>query len=119
MTYKGAEHKRQQRWARAATRELIDGRLVATEANEHGTCSTYGNWQCRCEPCTEAHTVQHQSWRAKRHAQRELIDGVWIAVNAHRHNAATYVNWGCRCPECTTAFSADCAYLKQRREAKA
>lgn len=118
MSY-SSEDRRQQRWKRAATRELIDGRLVAVNANEHGTCSTYGNWHCRCEPCTYAHTAEQAQMRAKRRTERVLVDGILVATKAARHNAATYTNWGCRCRICTDAFTADCTYLKQRRQERA
>jgi len=45
---------RKARQARKARRHLVDGRLVATTAPEHGKPSTYSNWACRCQPCTGA-----------------------------------------------------------------
>lgn len=42
------------RLRRYAARAEIDGRMVATEAPEHGTESTYSNWGCRCSDCSEA-----------------------------------------------------------------
>lgn len=117
MTY-NAEERRQKRWAQRDSRELIDGRLVATKANAHGSVSTYGNWGCRCVPCTEAHTVEHNKWRRARHAKRVRVGGVMVAVDAPVHNASTYTNWGCRCRPCTEAFSADCGYLKRKREGR-
>lgn len=45
---------RKARQARKARRELVDGRLVAVAAPEHGKPSTYTNWGCRCLPCTGA-----------------------------------------------------------------
>lgn len=116
MTTEDNKQRRRQRWAKADSRVLIDGRMVAVDAPNHGSTSTYGNWQCRCIPCTDMHTASHQEWRAARHARRQLIDGVLVAVDAPRHCASTYTNWGCRCRTCTDAFSADCAYNKQQRE---
>lgn len=37
------------RQARKARRALVDGRLVAVDAPEHGKPSTYSNWGYRCE----------------------------------------------------------------------
>jgi hypothetical protein len=51
------ERLAQLRREHAAARVLIDGRLVATGAPQHGSRSTYVNWMCRCVPCTAAHTA--------------------------------------------------------------
>lgn len=39
---------------RRAGRVLVDGRLVAWQAPEHGRRSTYSNWGCRCVLCALA-----------------------------------------------------------------
>lgn len=118
MTTEDNKRRRSRRWDKADSRVLIDGRMVAVDAPNHGSTSTYGNWHCRCWPCTEMHSATHREWRATRFARRRLVDGVLVAVDAPRHCASTYSNWGCRCSICTTAFTADCAYLKQQREAR-
>jgi hypothetical protein len=55
---------------RRATRELIDGRLVATQAETHGTWSTYANWGCRCKPCDDAAVIENRRQREKRSQMR-------------------------------------------------
>lgn len=42
---------------RHALRVLVDGRLVAKSVpdEKHGSASTYSNWGCRCQKCSEAH----------------------------------------------------------------
>lgn len=53
--------------ARMARRVLVDGRLVAAHLpdEKHGLQTTYGNWGCRCLPCTEANTTD---WRDRHRA---------------------------------------------------
>lgn len=48
------ENQRNTRAKRYAARHLINGRLVAVNAKQHGSPHTYTNHGCRCEPCTEA-----------------------------------------------------------------
>jgi hypothetical protein len=64
-----ARHRpaRARRWA---SRELIDGRLVATQAETHGTWSTYANWGCRCKPCDDAAVIENRRQREKRSQMR-------------------------------------------------
>jgi hypothetical protein len=116
MTTEDNKQRRRRRWDKADSRVLIDGRMVAVDAPNHGSTSTYGNWQCRCWPCTKMHSASQAEWRAMRRTRRQLIDGVLVAVEAARHCASTYTNWGCRCRICTDAFTADCAHDKQQRD---
>jgi hypothetical protein len=51
------EHHRQRcsyfRNLRWSHRTIVDGRLVSTNPGlMHGTGNAYGNYGCRCEPCT-------------------------------------------------------------------
>lgn len=58
-----------QRIARArrrAARVMIDGRLVAVNAKEHGTESTRSNHGCQCWPCVRAHNEYQRSSRPRR-----------------------------------------------------
>ena len=60
---------------------------------EHGTPSRY-SLGCRCQPCTEAHRLDGQQWRAS-HAGR---------TEETPHGTDTgYTNWGCRCQPCRAA----------------
>lgn len=94
-----------QHQARLDDRVIIEGRLVAVNATtEHGTSSTYGNWACRCEPCTKAQAERMQFDRVRRAASRVKINGRMVAVNAQSHGtSATYSNWSCRCLPCVEA----------------
>lgn len=47
-------------------RELIDGRLIATAAENHGSLSTYSNYGCRCIPCANAQSAYKREWAATR-----------------------------------------------------
>jgi hypothetical protein len=52
---------------RRAERQLINGRLVApVPPHRHGLVSTYVNWACRCEPCTQAGAQRNAADRARR-----------------------------------------------------
>lgn len=53
---------------RFAARVLIDGRLTAPGAREHGSLQTYGNWGCRCLPCMDANRRHSAAVRARRRA---------------------------------------------------
>lgn len=57
-----ATYRAERRRLKAAQRVLIDGRLVHPDA-PHGTASSYANFMCRCEPCTDAQAAQIKSWR--------------------------------------------------------
>lgn len=56
------------RRGRFAARQLIDGRLVAVAAAEHGSASTYVNHGCRCERCCTAHRAKMTRDRHRRRA---------------------------------------------------
>lgn len=96
----------QQRWAaRHAERTMINGRWFAPNAHTHGSASTYSNWGCRCNPCTDAHRDFMQAKREMRMEERVEIDGRLTAPRAPQHaSASTYVNWACRCIPCLTAY---------------
>lgn len=47
----------------ATGRILVDGRVVIQDAPEHGRCSTYSNWSCRCAPCTDAWSGYYTQYR--------------------------------------------------------
>lgn len=95
----------QRRVARMDDRVLIEGRLVAVEATSpHGTASTYGNWACRCAPCSTAHAAKMAEDRLARVASRRRVNGYWYATKARVHGSySTYSNWHCRCPACVEA----------------
>lgn len=95
-----------ERWiARHAERVMHNGRWLAPNAHDHGRSSTYSNWGCRCDPCTDAHRDFMQAKREERMKDRVEIDGRMTSVAAPRHAAAsTYTNWGCRCIPCLTAY---------------
>lgn len=57
---------RKRKLERFDERVEINGRLVAVNAFMHGHKSTYANWGCRCEPCTEANAEYLRQWRAPR-----------------------------------------------------
>lgn len=47
---------------RAANRREASARLARRRTRPvpddiHGKATTYGNWGCRCRPCTDAHTI--------------------------------------------------------------
>jgi len=54
---------------RFAARELIDGRLVAVKASQHGSATTYSNHGCRCQPCTDANIRRMQEYKRTRQSQ--------------------------------------------------
>jgi hypothetical protein len=54
-----------------AKRELIDGRLVATNVETHGSLHAYKYYGCRCEPCSAANAeAKRRRWRMRRMANR-------------------------------------------------
>jgi hypothetical protein len=55
----------------AAARVLIDGRLVAVEAGEHGKRTTYDNHLCRCLPCCLAATERQRELRRQQKARED------------------------------------------------
>lgn len=61
---------RRNRQARFAARQLIDGRLVAVNAKEHGSASTYTNHGCQCEPCRRAHRIRLARGAERRRARQ-------------------------------------------------
>lgn len=99
---------------RRRERVVIDGRLVAPNAGRHGLYTTYGNWSCRCKPCTDAHAAEVARKRLERVATLELVDDHLVAVRAKGHGSVnTYNNWGCRCEPCTEAARID--YSRRNR----
>jgi AraC-like DNA-binding protein len=44
------------------------------EPREHGTNSSYTNYSCRCQACTEAATIYRRGLRARRKQQRQPVD---------------------------------------------
>lgn len=77
---------------------------------KHGDVSTYNNWFCRCDPCTEDNTKAKLRRRAERWGERVFIpaegetEGYWYAPNAPKHGkSSTFRNWGCHCPPCFEA----------------
>lgn len=49
------------RWAARIPGE--NGRPYAVGAHSHGSTSTYTNWGCRCDPCTEAQRARFEKRR--------------------------------------------------------
>jgi hypothetical protein len=64
-------------------------------ADDHGSESTYGNWNCRCDGCRDAHARYNRKRRKERKA--EIRQDPSLAVHGKR---STYLNWGCRCDAC-------------------
>jgi len=66
---RSARNQRRQelREQRRSTRELVDGRLVATQARVHGS-STYREWGCRCRVCTDAVAREFRVYYQRRRA---------------------------------------------------
>jgi hypothetical protein len=64
-----------------------------------GSGSSYTNYGCRCDECTEANTARAH----RRHLQRR---GEQPPADAHGQ-LSTYVNWWCRCPGCREAAALD------------
>lgn len=62
----------------------------------HGSHSTYGNYRCRCRPCTDAHTAYIRRRRAERAAMP-------MPASVEHGLPSTYANWRCRCWKCKTA----------------
>jgi len=109
---------RKYRKGRLDSRIVVDGRLVAPVPPEkHGRASTYTNWGCRCQPCTEAQTSTFEATRRERFKRRQLVNGRLVATGNVQHGlATTYVNWGCRCPDCCRGMS-NYHYQQRRRVA--
>lgn len=87
------------RKARYAERIMVDGRWFAPRvaANAHGTLATYGNWGCRCEPCTKAASVEGRERHAKQ--SKRLVNSSPPADLKHG-TAGAYRYWRCRCRVC-------------------
>lgn len=86
----------------------VDGRQVALplDAPWHGTTNGYGNYRCRCVPCTTASTD------AK--FKQTLVRAARAAAGAPvPHGVNGYGNYRCRCEVCTTAVT---EYRAARRE---
>jgi hypothetical protein len=93
---------------------------LAADDPRHGKASTYSNYSCKCEKCTEAWRIYHLAylhrsgrhkpmaqWRAEQAARREN--------NPPAHGTETrYSNYKCRCKLCKKA-SADAR--RRRRHA--
>lgn len=87
-------------------RLIIDPTLA-----EHGTASTYSNWQCRCSLCTDAHRADCGRNRRQR-AERLAADPT---VAPHGRNS-TYTNWCCRCALCCAANTETRAQARAERD---
>ena len=90
---------------RAATRELIDGRLVVTTPGvKHGSISTYGNWKCRCKACRKANTKASDERRRARLARAEAA-----ATCQDKRRCGTVGQWraGCRNAACRLAHNTE------------
>ena len=48
---------------------FVDDHWVNPYAPDHGTLNTYGNWQCRCAPCTQVHSDHMKLLRRRRIAR--------------------------------------------------
>jgi hypothetical protein len=59
------DHPRDARARRYAARVLVDGRLIAVNA-EHGKASTRKNHGCECEPCKAAARAANTLYRRER-----------------------------------------------------
>lgn len=68
---------------------------------KHGQVSTYTNYGCRCELCSEAHAealVKEYKSRVRR-----LKSGEVRHEDLEHGRKYTYTQWGCRCQPCTDA----------------
>jgi len=80
----------------------------------HGTSGGYTNYACRCEPCTQAHTICLGKGRAKRLAGRVMRDGRLYHPDVTHGTKNAYGNYGCRCDPCTNAWTGACRERKSR-----
>lgn len=79
--------------------------------NHGGSGSTYANYGCRCEECTDANTRRIKRRQAERYAAPKDPDGP-------RHGKTSfYINHGCRCDKCKAAQSVQNAQYRARRAA--
>lgn len=54
-------------------RKFVQGRWISTSSLAiHGTLNAYGNWQCRCIPCTEVHCNNLKRLRDIRNARKKV-----------------------------------------------
>lgn len=54
----------QRTWVVDKTREEAGFWFAGHAApEEHGRYSTYRNWHCRCQACSDANTAAHKAWR--------------------------------------------------------
>jgi hypothetical protein len=74
----------------------------------HGTHSRYTNDDCRCDPCTAAHTA----FLARRRAERYAVTAAQGLPEHVQHGRSAYSNWGCKCEVCRADWA---AYARARR----
>lgn len=88
-----ANAKKHREFRAARKAKILSDPTVA----KHGLRSTYVNWGCRCQKCTDAHKascrLEHRS-RTTRAA---------VGAPGVPHGTANGYNWGCRCDDCHTA----------------
>jgi len=89
-----------------AAREVVP---LTPNDPRHGTTNGYGNLDCRCQPCTEAHRLNHNQYMAKVRQTRQL------ATADAQHGTSYRYDVGCRCDECREAHNAKSRATKQRR----
>lgn len=76
-------------------------------ASDHGSASTYSNWDCRCDACKAAWSAYVMAARPRRAAR--------LTSGDDRHGRyTTYCNWQCRCEPCRDAWA---VYSRQHRAA--
>lgn len=104
-----AEYQRSKAKVRLAAKLAAD-----PDSAPHGTVSTYTNYGCRCESCTEVHSAACAS-AAKHRADRLAADPT---IRPHGVEA-TCTGWGCRCEPCTAAAAEANRKRYQARKAAA
>lgn len=78
--------------------------------DDHGSASTYANWDCRCDECRAA-AVKAMARAKVRRVARATADPTIVP-----HGTCNgYGNYGCRCRPCTEAWTVACNARNRRR----
>lgn len=112
MGWPTREQQRESQRRAHARRELVDGRLIATErpASDHGKPWVATYFGCQCDPCRASvvHNVaENRAGLRRAHlARRILIGSKWVAahIRDEQHGTPSASDYyGCQCPTCVDA----------------
>ena len=69
---------------------------LAPDDPRHGTTNAYGNYNCRCERCRQAHRISHAKYMHRVRAEGRILG---------KHGSKVAYESGCRCDRCREAHN--------------